>query len=77
MTRTVFGEVLAELLEARDMPPVRPFVEGLVRRTSIDGEKLIRRIEDPNAEHPGDLEEMADRLGLSRRERRELSFAFA
>ncbi len=76
MRNTVFGEVLAELLEARDMPPAIPYVEGLAESAGIDAEKLIRRIEDPNAEHPGGLEEMADRLKLSGRERRELSFAF-
>ncbi len=76
MRKTVFGEVLAEFLEARDMPPAIPYVEGLAESVGIDAEKLIARIEDPNAEHPGHLEEMADRLGLSRRERKELSFAF-
>ncbi len=77
LTKTVFGEVLAELLEARDMPAAIDYVEGLVEPTSIDGEKLVARIEGTSTEHPGDLGELADRLELSRWERRALAFAFA
>ena len=79
MTRTVFGEVLAELLEARDMPPAIPYVRGLMRRTGTDGEKLIERIEDAHAPHPGDatMAALSDRLELTMRERRELAFAFS
>ena len=78
MKNTVFGEVLAELLEERDMPPVIPYVEGLVEGVNLDASKLIRRIEGTSTEHPGDevMAALSDRLKLSEQERRKLAFAF-
>ncbi len=77
MKNTVFGEVLAELLAARDMPAVIPYVRGLMRPTGTDGEKLIQRIEGSWAGHPGDatMGALSDRPKLSERERLELAFA--
>ena len=77
MTKTVFGEVLAELLEKRDMPARLAYVRGLVKRTSMDAERLIARIEGTSMKHPGELEELADRLELTSQERHELAFALA
>ena len=78
MKNTVFGEVLAEFLEARDMPPVIPYVRGLVEGVNLDAELLIQRIEGTSTEHPGDevMAALSDRLELTGRERRELAFAF-
>ena len=77
MKNTIFGEVLAELLEARDMPPVIPYVRGLMKRTGTDTDKLIARIEGEWAGHPGDatMAALSERLELSERERLELAYA--
>ena len=78
MTKTVFGEVLAELLEARDMPARLAYVEGLVEGVNLDAALLIQRIEGTSTEHPGDatMAALSDRLELSEQERRKLAFAF-
>ena len=78
MKTTVFGEVLAELLEARDMPPALAYVRGLLEGVNMDASELLERIEDAHAPHPGDeaMAVLSDRLELTRRERKDLAFAF-
>ncbi len=79
MKNTVFGEVLAELLEARDMPARLAYVEGLVEGVSPDAALLIARIQGTSTEHPGDdvMAALSDRLELDERERSELAYAYA
>ena len=78
MTNTVFGEVLAEMLEAREMPASLAYVEELVEGVNLDAAGLIRRIEGTSTEHPGDatMAALSDRLELTSQERRKLAFAY-
>jgi hypothetical protein len=75
MRNTVFGEVLAELLEARQLE-VTPFKVGkLAEDVGLDGWKVINRMAD--AEHAGAFDGPARKLGLSEAEKDELAFAYA
>ena len=77
MRQTVFGEVLAELLEARDLE-VSPFAVGkLAEDAGLDGWKVLGRMADAATRGPANLGGLADALGLSEAERDELAFAFA
>ncbi len=76
MRSTAFGEVLAELMEARDIP-VTPFNVGeRAEDAGLDGWKVLDRMTDAAAEWPGYLDGLADSLGLSEAERMELAFAY-
>jgi hypothetical protein len=72
MRSTAFGEVLAELLEARGLE-VSPFAVG---KLAEDGWKLINRMADAGAEGTGYLEGLAATLGLSVSEKIQLAFAY-
>jgi hypothetical protein len=77
MRSTVFGEVFAELLEARGLE-VTPFKVGkLAEDAGLDGWKVINRMADADAEYAGPFDGLARNLGLSESERNELAFAFA
>jgi hypothetical protein len=77
MRNTVFGEVLAELLEARGLP-VTPFAVGkLAEEAGLDGWKVLGRMVDTGNEPPGYLEGLATTLGLSAAERIELALAYS
>ena len=76
MRSTVFGEVLAELMEAREIP-VTPFNVGKrAEDAGLDGWKVLDRMADAAAEWPGYLDGLAAALGLSGPERMELAFAY-
>jgi hypothetical protein len=76
MRSTAFGEVLAELLEARGLE-VSPFAVGkLAEEAELDGWKLINRMADAGAEGTGYLEGLAATLGLSVSEKIQLAFAY-
>jgi hypothetical protein len=76
MRSTVFGEVLASLLEARDIPAT-PFKVGmLAKRAGLDGSKVLKRMADVGAENPGYLYGLADELDLSEPEKMRLAFAY-
>ena len=77
MRNTVFGEVLAEMLEVRGLP-VAPFEVGkLAEDAGMDGWKVINRMANAGAEYAGPLDGLARALGLSRLEMRDLALAFA
>jgi hypothetical protein len=79
MRSTVFGEVLAELLEARDIP-VTPFTVGkLAEGAGLNGWEIINRMADADAGYVGYvgyLDRLADALNLSRAERLGLAYAY-
>jgi hypothetical protein len=77
MRNTVFGEVLAELLEKRGLE-VTPFKVGkLAEEAGLDGSQLINRMADAGNEPPGYLDGLATSLGLSAAERIELALAYS
>ncbi len=76
MRSTVFGEVLAELLEKREIP-VTPFRVGkLAEEAGLDGWKVINRMANAGAEYAGPLDGLAEALDLSETEMMELAEAF-
>jgi hypothetical protein len=77
MRATVFGQVLAELLEGRGLPVTPAKVGKLGEQSGLDGWKLINRMADAANKGPRDLGGLAEALGLSEAERDELAFAFA
>lgn len=77
MRNTVFGEVLAELLEEREIP-VTPFGVGkLAEEAGLDGWRVINRMADAGAENPDHLDGLADALELSVEERVEFALAYS
>jgi hypothetical protein len=76
MWDTTFGEVLAELLEARGLE-VSPFAVGkLAEEAGLDGWRLINRMANAGAEDAGHLDGLAKALNLSMEEMVELSYAY-
>ena len=77
LRQTTFGQVLAELMESRDLE-VTPFQVGLLgEKSGLDGWRLINRMADAGAEDPGDLGGLANALDLSDSERLELAYAYS
>jgi len=77
MRNTVFGEVLASLLQARGLE-VTPFAVGkLAEEAGLDGWEVINRMADADAPPPGHLNGLVARLGLTRPEMDELALAYA
>ncbi len=76
MRNTVFGEVLAELLEARGLP-VTPFAVGkLAEDAGLNGWEVINRMASADAPFVEHLERFADALGLSAPEKMRLALAY-
>ncbi len=80
MRNTMFGEVLAELLEERDLS-VTPFKVGkLAEDAGLDGWKVIGRMADADADDAGylagRLDGLADALDLSEPEMMRLALAY-
>jgi hypothetical protein len=74
---TIFGQVLAELMEARGLE-VSPFQVGkLAEEAGLDGWKVLGRMADAGNEPPGYLDGLATALGLSAAERMELALAYS
>ena len=74
---SVFGEVLAELLEERGIE-VSPFQVGkLGEQSGLDGWRLINRMADADAEDAGHLDGLAAALDLTRAEMVRLAFAYS
>jgi hypothetical protein len=77
MRNTVFGEVLASLLEERGLE-VTPFAVGkLAEEAGLDGWKVLGRMADTGNEPPGYLDGLAAALDLTRAERIELALAYS
>jgi hypothetical protein len=74
--RSVFGEVLAELMEARGTPATEERIGELAGASGLDAEDLNARVTGELVEHVGHLEELAVVLGLSAPERVELCIAY-
>jgi hypothetical protein len=76
MRNTVFGAVLAELLEARGLP-VTPFAVGkIAEQSGLDGWKVLGRMASADADDPGHLDGLAHKLALSTSEMVELAHAY-
>jgi hypothetical protein len=77
MRNTVFGQVLAELLEARGLP-VTPFAVGkLAEEAGLDGWRLINRMADAGVADAGYLDGLASDLELTQAEMVRLAVAYA
>ena len=76
MKNTVFGEVLAELLEVREIPVTPATVGKFAEDAGLDGWAVIHRMADADAEHVSYLDRLADALNLSRSERLCLAYAY-
>ena len=77
MRNTVFGEVLAEFLEKREIAVTPATVGLLAEEAGLDGWKVINRMADAENESPGYLDGLADELGLSEPEKMRLAFAYS
>jgi hypothetical protein len=75
--RSVFGEVLAELMEAREIPATEEQIGELAATSGLDPDDFIARVRGELVEHVGHLEELAVALGLSVTERVVLCIAYA
>ena len=77
MQNTVFGQVLTEILEERDLP-VTPFKVGkLAEDSGADGWAVINRMAYAHAEGAGPLDGLADGLELTDEEKVRLARANA
>jgi hypothetical protein len=77
MRNTVFGEVLASLLEARDLE-VSPFAVGkLAEEAGLDGWRVLGRMANADTEDAGHLDGLAAALELTRAEMVRLAFAYS
>jgi hypothetical protein len=76
-TRSVFGEVLAELMEARGHAPTQENVAALADKVGLDAFRLQLRVRGEHMDFVGGLEGLADELSLDERERGRLARAYA
>jgi hypothetical protein len=77
LRNTIFGEVLASLLEERGLP-VTPAKVGLLgEQAGVDGWRLIGRMANADAEDAGHLDGLAAALDLTRAEMVRLAVAYA
>ncbi len=72
--RTIFGEVLAELMASRGIPATEERIGELASSCGLAPDELVARV---NGELVGHLEELAEALGLSTTERFVLAMAYA
>jgi hypothetical protein len=77
MSKSVFGEVLVELLEEHGVGTYELALRGLARQTGLNADLLIARMYSPDVERPGDLDLLADYLKLAPTERARLARAYA
>jgi hypothetical protein len=74
---SVFGQVLAELVEARGLE-VTPFKVGkLAEEAGLDGWRLINGMADADAGDAGYLDGLAAALELSEAEKVNLAYAYS
>jgi hypothetical protein len=77
MRNTVFGEVLASLLEERGLPVTPAKVGKLAEEAGLDGWRVLGRMADTGAEDAGHLDGLAAALELTRAEMVRLAVAYA
>ena len=77
MKNTVFGEVLASLLEDRGLPVTPARVGLLAEEAGLDGWRVINRVADAGAEDAGHLDGLAAALELTQAEMVRLAVAYA
>ncbi len=76
LKNTVFGEVFAEMLEARGLP-VTPFKVGkLAEDAGLDGWKVLDRMAAAGTGYAGTLDGLVVALDLTRPEMKDRAFAF-
>jgi hypothetical protein len=76
-TRSVFGEVLAELMEARGIPATEEEIVALGERSGLDGKRLLRdTTEVRGRRRRQNLTGLADELGLTEPEKARLAVAY-
>jgi hypothetical protein len=76
-TRTVFGEVLAELMESRGIEATEENVAALADKAGADAFRLKLRMRGEYMDVVGGLAGLADELSLDERERTVLALAYA
>lgn len=77
-TRTpgAFGEVLEELMRARNLEPDPANIRWLADASGLDGDALLRNTIADDAEDLGYLDRLADELALSHEEMGVLALAY-
>ena len=76
LRNTVFGELLGELLESRGLSVTPAKVGKLAEEAGLDGWAVINRMASTDAEYVEGLEDLADALELSEREKAKLALAY-
>ncbi|MGF1472408.1 MAG: hypothetical protein ACFB50_11815 [Rubrobacteraceae bacterium] len=76
LRNTVFGEVLLDLFESRDLFATPEAIEEYVHQTGCDGEAVVRRMASTDA-GCGYLDGLARDMGLTAGEMKDLAHAAA
>jgi hypothetical protein len=74
--RSVFGEVLAELLESRGIPATEENIRELAIAGGLDPDLVLARVSGETDEHVGAFTRVAKNLELSMDEMLELAWAY-
>ena len=75
-TKTVFGEVLGELMEARGIPSTPGNMFELASEAGLDPETFMARVAGDHDPDRGHLRGLAKRLELSETEEQHLALAY-
>jgi hypothetical protein len=75
--KTVFAEVLAELMCDRGIDPTPEALRQLAERSGLDWAAFEARLASSRVDHPGKLGPLANELALDKNERDRLACAFA
>ena len=76
-TKSVFGEVLAELMESRGIPATEENIEELAVAGGLDPERVLARVSEDTDEHVGHFDRVVENLELSSEEMLDLAWACA
>ncbi len=75
--RSIFGEVLTELLASRGIPATEERIGELAATSGLDPDDFVARVRGELVEHVGHLKELAVALRLSVTERVVLATAYS
>jgi hypothetical protein len=76
-TRTVFGRVLGEFMEARELEATPEEIVALGERSGLDGTELLRDVTEVRSRRRRqNLTGLADELGLTEPEKARLAVAY-